>query len=155
MSAAAQICRSLLILFAIPVAAHAHIDSVTGQDYSGFDRNDGGGSCCNWQDCRPASAPFMEPDGEKIMDRGQNKFAFDPSKVVRRPSDDGNWHVCGNGTRLICIIAPPEAERELEPLDRLFGWFTPERPADQSAVPAAAELARELAAAPICRAPGL
>jgi hypothetical protein len=43
-----------------------------------------------------------------IMDRAGNKYRFDPSKVVNRPSDDGNWHICGDAKRLKCIIAPVE-----------------------------------------------
>lgn len=155
MPAAVQICRTLCIVLAFPVAAQAHIDKVTGQDYNGFERNDDGGSCCDWHDCRPASAPFMEPDGEKIMDRGRNKFLFDPGKVVKRPSDDGNWHVCGSGTKLKCIIAPPEAERQPGLFDRLFGWLDPAPAASRSGLPTADEIASELLAAPICRAPGL
>jgi hypothetical protein len=155
MSAAAHFAGPFCIVLAIPVAAQAHIDRLTGQDYSGFERNDGKGSCCDWFDCRPALSPFMEPDGEKIMDRHQNKYSFDPRIVVKRPSDDGNWHVCGNGTALTCIIAPAQAEREPGLLDSLFGWLAPSHPADQSPLPTAAEIERELATAPICRAPGL
>jgi hypothetical protein len=155
MPLAAQMCRSLCIVLALPIAAHAHADKVTRQDYSGFERNDGGGSCCDWHDCRPASSPFMEPDGEKIMDRGLNKFLFDPGKVVKRPSDDGNWHVCGTGTRLKCIIAPPEAKREPGLFDSLFSRLASVPSANWSYRPAAEEIARELATAPICRAPGL
>lgn len=86
----------------------AHVDPVTGQDYRLFERRDGGGDCCDWFDCRPATAPFPEADGEKIMDRAGNKYRFDPGKVVVLPSDDGRWHVCGDATRLKCIIAPAE-----------------------------------------------
>lgn len=67
--------------------AKGHIDAVTRQDYSGYERNDGKGSCCDWHDCRP----------------------FDAAKIVRRPSDDGNWHVCGTAKKLFSIIAPAEA----------------------------------------------
>lgn len=155
MSAAARLSRSLWIGLAIPVAAYAHVDKVTGQNYEGFERNDGRGSCCDWHDCRPALAPFMEEDGEKIVDRNNNKFAFDPGKVVKRPSDDGNWHVCGNATRLNCIIAPVETRRETKPDGNLFGWIGRQRPESQSRIPTAAELARELEDAPICRAPGM
>jgi hypothetical protein len=155
MSAAAQFAGSFCLVLAIPFAAHAHVDRVTGQNYNGFDRNDGKGSCCDWYDCRPALAPFMEQDGEKIMDRNQNKYSFDPAIVVRRPSDDGNWHVCGGGTALKCIIAPAQAEREPGLFDSLFGWLVPRHPANESLIPTAAEIDRQLAAAPICRAPGL
>jgi len=86
----------------------AHVDAVTGQDYKLFQRRDGGGDCCEWYDCRPATPPFSEADGEMIMDRAGNKYRFDPSKVVTRPSDDGNWHICGDARRLKCIIAPAE-----------------------------------------------
>lgn len=86
----------------------AHVDPVTGQDYKLFQRRDGGGDCCEWYDCRPATAPFSEAEGEMIMDRAGNKYRFDPSKVVTRPSDDGNWHICGDAKRLKCIIAPVE-----------------------------------------------
>jgi hypothetical protein len=101
----------LAIIAAGSGIAQAHVDALTGQDYQGFERNDGKGSCCDWHDCRPSSAPFAGPNGEEIMDRGGNTFAFDPGKVVRRPSDDGNWHICANSVRLNCIIAPNEAER--------------------------------------------
>ena len=86
----------------------AHVDPVTGQDYKLFQRRDGGGDCCEWYDCRPATPPFSEAEGEMIMDRAGNKYRFDPAKVVARPSDDGNWHVCGDARRLKCIIAPAE-----------------------------------------------
>jgi len=155
MSAAARFVSFFSIVFAIPFVAYAHVDKLTGQNYSGFDRNDGKGSCCDWYDCRPALAPFMEPDGEKIMDRNQNKFSFDPAIVVKRPSDDGNWHVCGGGTALKCIIAPTESRREPGLLDSLYGWLVPRRAIARSLVPTAAEIDRELATAPICRAPGL
>ncbi|MBL0373116.1 hypothetical protein JJB09_13860 [Rhizobium sp. KVB221] len=122
MSNTARLCYLTWILAILPVLAHAHIDASTGQDYQGFDRNDGRGSCCNWLDCRPALAPFMEPDGEKIADRARNKYAFDRSKVVKRPSDDGNWHICTNGGRLRCIIAPPEAWRRPDPASDRFAW---------------------------------
>lgn len=89
--------------------AKGHIDAVTRQDYSGYERNDGKGSCCDWHDCRPALPPFLTPDGEKIADRARNTYPFDPAKIVRRPSDDGNWHVCGTAKKLFCIIAPAEA----------------------------------------------
>jgi hypothetical protein len=152
MSSAAKFCRALLIVLAVPGAARAHTDKATGQDYTGFERNDGKGSCCDWHDCRPASEPFMEQDGEKIIDRGNNKFVFDPSKVVSRPSDDGNWHICGSATKLKCIIAPAQAEREPGSLDSLFGLLMSKQPADESTVLSPAEIDRELAAAPICRA---
>jgi hypothetical protein len=142
------------IAVATPVIAYAHVDEATGQNYFGFERNDGKGSCCDWYDCRPALAPFMEPDGEKIMDRNRNKYSFDRRIVVRRPSDDGNWHVCGSGTALKCIIAPAQARREPGLFDSLFGWLAPTRAANLSLVPTAAEMDRELATAPICRAPG-
>lgn len=148
---------SCLLPFAIflPLAAYAHTDVVTGQDYSGFERNDGRGSCCNWLDCRPAFAPFMEKDGEKIVDRGQNKFRFDPDIVVKRPSEDGNWHVCGTGNRLHCIIAPPQAMLG----DGLrYTLFTPSDAGGNAiagVLPTAEEIARQLAAVSICRAPGM
>lgn len=112
MSKAARLLASFWIALAIPVAAYAHTDPETGQDYRGFERNDGRGSCCDWHDCRPAFAPIMEPDGAKIEDRVRNKFDFDPQKVVKRPSSDGNWHVCGTSMILYCIIAPAESMRD-------------------------------------------
>ncbi|MDB5523737.1 MAG: hypothetical protein JWM58_1500 [Rhizobium sp.] len=153
MSAAARYFLASWIGLTAPLVASAHTDRVTGQDYRGFERNDGRGSCCDWHDCRPALEPFMEQDGEKIIDRGHNKFSFDPGKVVKRPSDDGNWHVCGNASTLTCIIAPTQAEREPNPLDWLFGKIVPRRPANQTLVPIAAEIDRELATARICKAP--
>jgi hypothetical protein len=121
----------LWIVLAIPVVASAHTDPATGQDYSGFERNDGKGSCCDWHDCRPAHEPFMEQDGEKITDRANNKFLFDPAKVVGRPSDDGNWHVCASATTLRCIIAPAQSYRQPQRPERLFGWSTPAIPFGQ------------------------
>jgi hypothetical protein len=152
MSEAVRFARLLWIACILPVAAQAHIDKVTGQDYRGYERNDGKGSCCDWHDCRPASEPFVEKDGEKIMDRANNKFAFDPDKVVKRPSDDGNWHVCGSGTKLKCIIAPAEARREPGPLDTLFGFLVPDS-AEESRALSAMDIDGMLAAAPICTAP--
>jgi hypothetical protein len=145
MSATANI--SLVLLIALPAIAQSHTDRITGQDYQGFDRNDGKGSCCDWHDCRPASAPFMEPDGEKIIDRGNNKFAFDPGKIVRRPSDDGNWHICANAVRLNCIIAPAQSERQSSPPDIRFSRLTVPLPLTD------AEIAALLAAAPTCSTP--
>lgn len=98
----------LIVFGAFAGGVLAHVDPVTGQDYQLFQRRDGGGDCCEWYDCRPATAPFSEADGEMIMDRAGNKYRFDPSKVVTRPSDDGNWHICGDAKRLKCIIAPAE-----------------------------------------------
>jgi hypothetical protein len=111
MARGARSSASLWVLLILPVTGHAHVDEVTGQDYREFMRNDGLGSCCNWHDCRPAHAPVSEPDGEKIVDFGNNKYLFDPSKVVKRPSDDGNWHVCGDARKLKCIIAPVQSLR--------------------------------------------
>ena len=116
---------SILLVLALPV--HAHVDKTTGQDYRDFTRNDGLGSCCDWHDCRPAHAPFTEPDGEMIVDLGNNKYRFDPSKVVKRPSDDGNWHVCGDARKLKCIIAPVESRRDTGGLDGLVGGSLPVR----------------------------
>jgi hypothetical protein len=99
----------ILVFSAAAGPGVAHIDPVTGLDYRLFQRRDGGGDCCGWFDCRPATAPFQEPDGEKIMDRAGNKYRFDASKVVIRPSDDGEWHICGNARWLNCIIAPAES----------------------------------------------
>jgi hypothetical protein len=104
----AKLALPLIALCAAAGAGLAHVDPVTGQDYRLFQRRDGGGDCCEWYDCRPASAPFSEPDGEKIMDKAGNKYRFDHGKVVVRPSDDGKWHVCGDAVRLKCIIAPAE-----------------------------------------------
>lgn len=98
----------LLAFGALAAAALAHVDPVTGQDYRLFQRRDGGGDCCDWFDCRPATPPFSDAGGEMIMDRAGNKYRFDPGKVVTRPSDDGKWHVCGDARRLKCIIAPAE-----------------------------------------------
>lgn len=142
----------LSLLLACPSVAAAHVDKLTGQDYSGFERNDGKGSCCDWHDCRPAFQPFMEQDGEKILDHGDNKFLFDPSKVVRRPSDDGNWHICGSATVLKCIIAPAETRREPGFADTLLGWLEPRSNAEQSRALTDAEILRLIAAAPICSA---
>lgn len=104
----ARMTLPLLAMALLAGEATAHVDSVSGQDYRQFQRRDGGGDCCDWYDCRPATAPFAEADGEKIMDRAGNKYRFDPSKVVARPSEDGNWHICGDATTLKCIIAPVE-----------------------------------------------
>ena len=100
---------SILLLPLFPPTGLAHIDPATGQDYRDFERRDGKGSCCDWHDCRPATAPVVEDGREVIRDRAANIYDFDQDKVVRRPSDDGNWHVCGNGDRLNCIIAPAES----------------------------------------------
>lgn len=104
----AHLVSAVLVFGACADAVLAHIDPVTGQDYRLFQRRDGGGDCCEWYDCRPASAPFLESDGEKIMDRAGNKYRFDAGKIVTRPSDDGHWHICGDARRLKCIIAPAE-----------------------------------------------
>jgi hypothetical protein len=106
-----KFARLALVVLTLSTAAgvvFAHIDPATGQDYRLFQRRDGGGDCCEWFDCRPATPPFSEAGGEMIMDRAGNKYRFDPGKVVTRPSDDGNWHVCGDAKRLKCIIAPAE-----------------------------------------------
>lgn len=146
--ASAMTCLAL----AMPALALAHTDTLTGQDYQGFERNDGRGSCCDWHDCRPALTPFMEKDGEKITDLAGNKYPLDRGKIVRRPSDDGNWHVCGDARRLNCIIAPEQARRGPTPLDRLFGKKD-DAASDERAEPAGYDvIARQLAAAPICRA---
>lgn len=121
MPSGARSVASLWILLVLPAAAHAHVDPVTGQDYRDFTRNDGLGSCCDWHDCRPAHAPVTEPDGEMIVDFGNNKYRFDPSKVVKRPSDDGNWHVCGDARKLKCIIAPVESLRDRDGIGGLVG----------------------------------
>jgi hypothetical protein len=126
MSTGARFPASLLILLAFSFPAHAHIDPVTGQDYRDFMRNDGMGSCCSWHDCRPAHAPATESDGEMITDFGNNKYAFDPSKVVKRPSDDGNWHVCGDTRKLKCIIAPVQSLRDGEGVNGLMGGIAME-----------------------------
>ncbi|MDB5554400.1 MAG: hypothetical protein JWL86_4384 [Rhizobium sp.] len=122
MPSGARFVASLWILLVLPVAAHAHVDKTTRQDYRDFTRNDGLGSCCDWHDCRPAHAPVTEPDGEMIVDFGNNRYRFDPSKVVKRPSDDGNWHVCGDGWKLKCIIAPVESRRDGEGFDGLVAF---------------------------------
>jgi hypothetical protein len=150
MTAAGHISAPIWMTLVIPAIAYAHIDGMTGQDYSGFERNDGKGSCCDWQDCRPASEPFMQQGGEKMIDRAGNVFSFDPGKVVKRPSDDGNWHVCGNATTLKCIIAPAETRREMRPLDRLFGWLPPEHAPDQGHPRRATRIALERAKSAIC-----
>ena len=152
MSAAARYFRAFWIAATIPFAADAHTDSVTGQDYRGFERNDGRGSCCDWHDCRPAFAPFKEQDGEKIIDRGGNKFSFDRGKLLNRPSDDGNWHICGNGHMLYCIIAPAEARLEPNPLGILLGQFVTKTPTSDSLVPFTAPSIREPATDRICGA---
>jgi hypothetical protein len=158
MFAAARISQfswiALAIPFAAPLVAEAHIDAATEQDYRAFERNDGKGSCCDWLDCRPALEPFMENDGEKIMDRARNKFAFDQDKVVKLPSDDGNWHLCANSRGLICIIAPSQAARQSGFFGGLFSMFDPPQ-SDAQIVLSAQDIARELATAPICRSPGL
>jgi hypothetical protein len=140
------------IAFMAPAVAFAHIDKLTGQDYNGFERNDGKGSCCDWHDCRPALMPFMEKDGEKITDLAGNKYLLDKGKIVHRPSDDGNWHVCGDAHRLNCIIAPQEAKRGPTPLDRLLGKTSVASSTKDTAPLDDSEIARQLAAAPICRA---
>jgi hypothetical protein len=104
----ARLVSVVLAPGALAGVVFAHVDPVTGQDYRLFQRRDGGGDCCEWFDCRPATPPFSEAGGEMIMDRAGNKYRFDPGKVVTRPSDDGNWHICGDAKRLKCIIAPAE-----------------------------------------------
>jgi hypothetical protein len=119
---------SLCILLFIPLAAQAHVDPVTGQDYRVFERNDGQGSCCDWHDCRPAHAPVTGPEGEIIVDFGNNRYRFDPSKLVKRPSEDGQWHVCGDALKLKCIIAPAESRRDGEGIDGMAGTSLPSSP---------------------------
>ncbi|UVC09514.1 hypothetical protein IHQ71_02495 [Rhizobium sp. TH2] len=121
MPSGAQSSSLVLILVTLSSMAQAHVDKTTGQDYRDFTRNDGLGSCCNWHDCRPAHAPVTEPDGEKIIDFANNKYRFDPSKLVKRPSDDGNWHVCGDALKLKCIIAPVESRRDGDGFESLVG----------------------------------
>jgi hypothetical protein len=113
MSLPAYVSRFLwAMLLVLPAVAHSHVDQGTGQDYRGFDRNDGQGPCCDWHDCRRAFGPIAEQDGETIMDLDYNKYPFDIDKVVKRPSDDGNWHICASPATLFCIIAPAEASRQ-------------------------------------------
>ncbi|CAN7531071.1 hypothetical protein [Rhizobium sp. LjRoot254] len=112
MPSGARSSSLVLILVVFSSTAQAHVDKTTGQDYRDFTRNDGLGSCCSWHDCRPAHAPVTEPDGDMIVDFANNKYRFDPSKLVKRPSDDGNWHVCGDSQRLKCIIAPVQSRRD-------------------------------------------
>ena len=119
MSGVSHSLMTFLSVCVLAGPAQAHVDPVTGQDYRDFLRNDGQGSCCDWHDCRPAHAPVTEPDGQTIVDFGNNRYRFDPSKVVRRPSDDGNWRVCGDARQLKCIIAPAQSRMMPMVLDRV------------------------------------
>ena len=116
------VLRILLLLLVAPAGAFAHIDPRTGQDYTGFQRNDGKGSCCDWHDCRPAGLPFTTRNGQMIADRAGNIYPFEPDKVVGQPSSDGNWHICGDAHRLKCIIAPAEGRMEWNSDRRRDAW---------------------------------
>ena len=153
MSHAARLACLLCLALMPPLPAEAHVDSNTAQNYRGYDRNDGRGSCCNWLDCRPAFAPVMEPDGETIMDRALNKFRFDPAKIVPRPSDDGNWHVCGSGSMIWCIIAPAQVKREPDPADRLFGFSLVGKSTPEDSMRGATLEQTEHAVAALCEMP--
>ncbi len=103
--------RSCLILLALaaglalagPVAAH--------EWYGGLERNDGGGSCCNDEDCRPVAMCQMEGGAEGLMIEGTCR-PIEWDKVLAIPSPDGQAHACytssfglnGMGLQFLCII---------------------------------------------------
>jgi len=49
--------------------------------------------CCGGKDCRPADTVERKADGSFEVRVGKDTFSI-PESFERRPSQDGNYHIC-------------------------------------------------------------
>jgi hypothetical protein len=81
------------------------------EPYTQWQRPDTGGSCCNNQDCRQASARFNGQLWEVLLDGEWVEVppgrVLDPSK---EPNPDGMHHVCAGPARYIYCFMPGETK---------------------------------------------
>jgi len=86
-------------------AARAH------DPYTNWERPDTGGSCCNNQDCRQASARFTGNGWEVLLESGWVEVppgrVLDPQKSA---NPDGMHHVCVGPKQHIYCFMPGEAK---------------------------------------------
>ena len=88
--------------------ADATYDGATAQFYESWMRPDMPNvSCCNKQDCAPASQVRRRPDGRWSVRRDSDGQWLDvpPEKVEHnRDSPDGRSHLCSIGTTVLCFV---------------------------------------------------
>jgi hypothetical protein len=99
-------------LFAGAVAAAVFASPVRAHDpYTKWERPDTGGSCCNNQDCRQATARYTGA-GWEVLD-GDKWLEVPPGRVLdtrNYPNPDGMHHVCIGPQRHIYCFMPGEAK---------------------------------------------
>ncbi len=98
-------CVAALVLFGGIVAAYAH------NGYESWQRNDGKGSCCNNQDCRPVQ--WRDAKGEIEIQIPELGGAWRPAPratILPFSSPDDRGHACylmENGQpRFLCVALP-------------------------------------------------
>jgi len=79
--------------------------------YTSWERPDTGGSCCNNQDCRQATARYSGSHWEVLLEGEWVEVppgrVLDPAKT---PNPDGMHHVCVSPRRHIYCFMPGEAK---------------------------------------------
>lgn len=75
-----------------------------GQTHSWYDID-----CCHDKDCAPVTSITKGPDKDTdLMMTIHGTYAIKrDGDFNRRPSKDGNFHVCANQFRIICVYYPP------------------------------------------------
>jgi hypothetical protein len=73
--------------------------------YTGLQRPDVGGSCCNNQDCRPTSMCVL-PEGKEGINATWGCIPVPYSKVVGMASPDGRPHICelSQAQIVLCVV---------------------------------------------------
>ncbi|MGE0628308.1 MAG: hypothetical protein AB7O43_10820 [Hyphomicrobiaceae bacterium] len=98
---------AMLFLVMVSPQASAH-KAHSGQDYSRFQRKNGG-SCCNNQDCRPVEYRYRS-DGKVEMYPDGRVVVVPSESINEQHSDDGQAHWCGilmpNNATTFCAILP-------------------------------------------------
>jgi hypothetical protein len=80
-----------LALVLMASAAHAHVDPVTQEDYSGW-KQPNGASCCDNKDCKPTEARW---NGKNWEARFEDRWVVIPDeRVLKHEAKDGNAHLC-------------------------------------------------------------
>jgi hypothetical protein len=88
-----------------PACAHVH-HSPDGASVNWYPMD-----CCHGGDCHPVSRIRTWADGLLITTEDGTTLFVNSSKV-RRPSNDGRWHVCYGGAEnpaILCIFEPPNS----------------------------------------------
>ena len=84
------------------VGSSAYSHTMDGVDYSGWERPDVGGSCCNNMDCHTATARYRDDHWEVFIE-AQWVVVPDAKIIKNLPENPTQAHICHSGHTIYCF----------------------------------------------------